>query len=68
VNSIIETATAVGSFKTLAVAPTAADIGDNRKGPQLAIDTISDVMVNNAKLVAADDGFIHAIDTVLIPK
>lgn len=121
-NSIIETATAVGSFKTLAVVSTAADIVDKRKGPrplsvlartddavakipkadldklltdkvklksvltyhvvrgklmsayfkpdkvksvqgaQLAIDTMSGEMVNDAKVVAADNGVIHAID------
>ena len=121
-NSIIETATAVGSFKTLAVVSTAADIVDKRKGPrpfsvpaptddavakipkadldklltdkvklksvltyhvvrgklmsadikpnkvksvqgaQLAIDTMSGVMVNDAKVVAADNGVIYAID------
>ena len=121
-NSIIETTTAVGSFKTLAVVSTAADIVDKRKGPrpfsvpaptddavakipkadldklltdkvklksvlsyhvvcgklmsayfkpdkvksvqgaQLAIDTMSGVMVNDAKVVAADNGVIYAID------
>ena len=136
-NSIIETAIAVGSFKTLAAALTAADIVDKQKGArpfsvlaptdnafakipnadldklladkankankankaklksvltynvvsgklmsayikpnklksvrgaQLAIDTMSGVMVNNAKVVAADNGVIHAIDTVLMPR
>ena len=33
-NSIIETATAVGSFKTLDVVSTAADIVDKREGPR----------------------------------
>ena len=38
------------------------------QGAQLAIDMMSGVMVNNAKVVAADHGVIHAIDTVLMPR
>ena len=38
------------------------------QGAQLAIDTMSGVVVNNAKVVAADHGVIHAIDTVLMPR
>jgi len=42
------------------------------QGAQLTIDTMSGVMVYNAKVVAADvaadNGVIHAIDTVLMPK
>lgn len=32
------------------------------QGAQLAIDTMSGVMVNDAKVVAAHNGVIHAID------
>lgn len=32
------------------------------QGAQLAIDTMSGVMVNDAKVVAADSGVIYAID------
>ncbi|MCY7305946.1 MAG: fasciclin domain-containing protein [Rhodoferax sp.] len=42
------------------------------QGAQLTIDTRGGVKVNNAKVVAADmaadNGVIHAIDTVLMPK
>ena len=42
------------------------------QGAQLKIDTMSGVMIDNAKVVtadvAADNGVIHAIDTVLMPK
>lgn len=42
------------------------------QGAQLTIDTTGGVKVNNAKVVAADvaadNGVIHAIDTVLMPK
>jgi len=42
------------------------------QGAQLTIATTGGVMVNNAKViaadVAADNGVIHAIDTVLMPK
>ena len=43
-----------------------ADIKPNKvksvQGAQLAIDTMSGVMVNDAKVVAADNGVIYAID------
>jgi len=42
------------------------------EGEQLTLATKGGVMVNNAKVVAADvaadNGVIHAIDTVLMPK
>jgi len=42
------------------------------QGAQLKIDTMGGVTVDNAKVVAADvaadNGVIHAIDTVLMPK
>ncbi|MBC7501549.1 MAG: fasciclin domain-containing protein [Herminiimonas sp.] len=42
------------------------------QGAQLTVSTTNGVMVNNAKViaadVAADNGVIHAIDTVLMPK
>ena len=42
------------------------------EGEQLTLSTKDGVMVNNAKVVAADvaadNGVIHAIDTVLMPK
>lgn len=42
------------------------------QGAQLTISTAGGVMVNKAKVVAADvaadNGVIHAIDTVLMPK
>ena len=42
------------------------------QGSNLAITTAGGVMVNNAKVVstdiAADNGVIHVIDTVVIPK
>jgi uncharacterized surface protein with fasciclin (FAS1) repeats len=42
------------------------------QGSDLAITTTGGVMVNNAKVVstdiAADNGVIHVIDTVVIPK
>ena len=54
----------------------AADIKPGKvksvQGAQLTVDTKGGVMVNNAKVVvadvAADNGVIHAIDTVLMPK
>lgn len=42
------------------------------QGSDVTISTMGDAMVNNAKVVsadvAADNGVIHAIDTVLMPK
>ncbi len=42
------------------------------QGEQLTLDTKGGVMVNKAKVVSAnvvtDNGLIHAIDTVLMPK
>ena len=42
------------------------------QGSDVTISTMSGAMVNNAKVVsadvAADNGVIHAIDTVLMPK
>ena len=42
------------------------------QGAQLTVSTTNGVMVNNAKVVAADvaadNGVIHAIDTALMPK
>ncbi len=42
------------------------------QGQELTMSTMGGVMVNNAKVVAADvpasNGVIHAIDTVLMPK
>lgn len=42
------------------------------QGTEIAVDATGDVMVNNAKVVIADvaasNGVIHAIDTVLMPK
>jgi len=38
------------------------------QGSNVMVTTMGGAMVNDAKVVAADNGVIHAIDTVLMPK
>jgi uncharacterized surface protein with fasciclin (FAS1) repeats len=38
------------------------------QGSDVMISTMGGAMVNDAKVVTADNGVIHAIDTVLLPK
>jgi len=60
---IVETAIAAGSFNTLVTAVQAAGLVETLK---------SGVKVNNANVVKTDiecdNGVIHVIDTVLMPK
>jgi uncharacterized surface protein with fasciclin (FAS1) repeats len=73
---VVDTAAAAGNFKTLAAALKAADLRPGEvktvQGSTVMISTLGGAMVNGAKVVgadvAADNGVIHAIDTVLMPK
>ena len=57
---IVDTAVKAGNFKTLVAAVQAAGLVDTLKGPGPFKVIATDV--------AASNGVIHAIDTVLMPK
>ena len=69
-------AAAVLALALVSLSAQAADIKAGKvksvQGEQLTLATKGGVMVNKAKVVsadvAADNGVIHAIDTVLMPK
>ncbi|MDH4481745.1 MAG: fasciclin domain-containing protein [Rhodoferax sp.] len=73
---VVDTAAAAGNFKTLAAALKAMDLRSGEvktvQGSTVMISTLGGAMVNDAKVVgadvAADNGVIHAIDTVLMPR
>jgi uncharacterized surface protein with fasciclin (FAS1) repeats len=73
---VVDTAVAAGNFKTLAAALKAMDMRSGEvktvQGSTVVINTLGGAMVNDAKVVgadvAADNGVIHAIDTVLMPR
>jgi uncharacterized surface protein with fasciclin (FAS1) repeats len=60
---IVDTATGAGNFKTLVATVPGSDV---------MVSLTGGATVNNANVVAADvaadNGVIHAIDTVLMPK
>ena len=77
---IVDTAVGAGSFKTLVAAVQAADLVATLKaraattvqGKSVSIDTTNGVHVDGATVtqadIVADNGVIHVIDAVLLPR